>query len=484
MADHRNFEPEILTNSAEQFLASDYSPEALLPLHFQLRDEVFLCKQYEDAWGKDHINGLICWRNCTLTSDPIGKVAWKFYKYYRAPFEELLVKEDPYDEEYMQTVERLRTEQLERLRAEHGTDGIISLLAYMEDDSAWGVFLSSRLNEREYSLVAHRTSEIGEKDILAGLLSCGELSRATEIFITLPERMQEVVLKRLNRSGIEDWLTSPKMKQIYWQHRWMIDYDEQTYQSLLKYNPGGLLMWIYRCIEQQEMDIQKVFEVLYLINKNKCNIDASLLPMIIRKVDNQFYSDEWAELCVNLYYNGFLKHEYGYFPQCMSRYFFRNPDKLLEKIRGDDALYFEFQWHYRLPSEAFFDIGQLLHWTDVMINASDSDADKVTLVGSILGKAPDGDDGIFPIETVRKLLKIKKNEELTTAVARGKINSLGLRDVEDGKKEREKSDIYKMQARAMEIDYPQTSVILRILANFYERESKRDQISSEIEPLQ
>ena len=83
-----------------------------------------------------------------------------------------------------------------------------------------------------------------------------------------------------------------------------------------------------------------------------------------------------------------------------------------------------------------------------MINASDSDADKVTLVGSILGKAPDGDDGIFPIETVRKLLKIKKNEELTTAVARGKINSLGLRDVEDGKKEREKSDIYKMQARA------------------------------------
>lgn len=25
--------------------------------------------------------------------------------------------------------------------------------------------------------------------------------------------------------------------------------------------------------------------------------------MIIRKVDNQFYSDEWAELCVNLYYN-------------------------------------------------------------------------------------------------------------------------------------------------------------------------------------
>ena len=32
------------------------------------------------------------------------------------------------------TEKRLRTEQLERLRAEHGTDGIISLLAYMEDE--------------------------------------------------------------------------------------------------------------------------------------------------------------------------------------------------------------------------------------------------------------------------------------------------------------------------------------------------------------
>ena len=85
---------------------------------------------------------------------------------------------------------------------------------------------------------------------------------------------------------------------------------------------------------------------------------------------------------------------------------------------------------------------------------------------------------------MRKLLKIKKNEELTTAVARGKINSLGFRDVEDGKKEREKSDIYKMQARAMEIDYPQTSVILRILAKFDERETNRVQISSYIEPVQ
>ena len=159
------------------------------------------------------------------------------------------------------------------------------------------------------------------------------------------------------------------------------------------------------------MDVQKIFEVLYLINKNGCNVDASLLPMIIRKVDNQFYSDEWAELCVNLYYNGFLKHEYGYFPQCMSRYFFRNPDKLLEKIRGDDALYFEFQWHYRLPSEAFSDIDQLLHWADILINAFDSDADTVCLIGSILGKSPNGNDGIFPTETVRGLLEIKKNGE-------------------------------------------------------------------------
>ena len=63
----------------------------------------------------------------------------------------------------MQTVERLRTEQLERLRAEHGTDGIIRLLAYTEDDSAWGAFLSFRLNEREYSLIAHRASEIEKR---------------------------------------------------------------------------------------------------------------------------------------------------------------------------------------------------------------------------------------------------------------------------------------------------------------------------------
>ena len=222
----------------------------------------------------------------------------------------------------------------------------------------------------------------------------------------------------------------------------------------------------------------------YSINKNGCNIDAPLLPTIIRKVDKQFYSDEWAELCVNLYCSGLLKHEYDYFPQCMSQYFFRNPDKLLEKIREDNKLYFDFQWHYRLPSEAFSDIEQLLRWTDILINASNTDKSTIYLVGSILGKSPDGIDGIFPHGAVRRLLEIKKNERLTNAVACGKINSLGAKIVEDGKKEKEKADIYKMQAKEMEIDYPQTSVILRILADFYERGSKMDQISSEIEPLQ
>ena len=484
LAEHRNFEPEILTNSAEQFRASDYSPEVLLPLHFQLRDEVFLCKQYEDAWGKDHISGLVCWCNCTLTSDPIGKEAWKFYKYYRTPFEELLVKEDPFDEEYMQIVERLRTEQFERIRAEHGIDGILKLLAYMEDDSAWGAFLSSHLNGQEYSLFTHKANEIGKNNILTGLLSSGDLSLATEMFITLPKQIQEFVLERVTRSDIDDWLTSPKMNQTYWQYRRMLEYDEWAYQNLLKCNPGGLLMWIYRCLASQEADIKKIFEVFYSINKNGCVIDASLLSTIIRKVDKQFYSDEWAELCVSLYCNGFLKHEYGYFPQCMRQYFFRNPNKILENSRGDNNLISGFQYHYRLPGEAFSDITQLLHWTDVLINASDSDADAVHLTGFILGKSPNGSDGIFPNETVRKLLEIKKDEKLTNAVASGKINSLGFRNVEDGKKEKEKSDTYKIQAREMEIDYPQTLVILRILANFYERASQKDQISSEIGPLQ
>ena len=213
-------------------------------------------------------------------------------------------------------------------------------------------------------------------------------------------------------------------------------------------------------------------------------MDAAVLPTIVREVDKQFYSDDWAELCTSLYCNGVLKHEYGRFPQCMSQYFFHNPGELLKNIRDNNAQYSNFQWHYRLPSEAYSDIDRLLHWVDTLVNASSPDMDTIYLVGSILGKSPDGNDGIFPIETVRRLLEIEKDEKLTNAVASGKINSLGIRDVMDGKKEKEKADAYKIQAREIEIDYPQTSVILRILEKFYEREFKRDQISSEIVPLQ
>ena len=67
-------------------------------------------------------------------------------------------------------------------------------------------------------------------------------------------------------------------------------------------------------------------------------------------------------------------------------------------------------------------------------------------------------------------------------MAFGWLNSRGARFVQDGLNESKKEQQYREYARNMELEYPQTAVVLSIIADDFHWEAKHDQLESELFP--
>lgn len=102
------------------------------------------------------------------------------------------------------------------------------------------------------------------------------------------------------------------------------------------------------------------------------------------------------------------------------------------------------------------------------------------MLGSILGKAPNGSDGIFPHEVVRVVLESYREYRLNHHVMIGKLNSRGARYIEDGTYEINCSKKLREDAKLLEVTYPESAQLLRWLSDDYVAEGKRDHLFSEI----
>lgn len=327
----------------------------------------------------------------------------------------------------------------------------------------------------DYLLFAHEAISIGKENVLVGLLNNGELKLATLVFQTLPEEMQDSIIVYITRSDIDEWLTSEKLEHLFWGHYTMGQYDDRLYQKLLRYNPSGILLWLYRDIKRRMLNMKMVLEIFNALTDVEYVADFHALSLIVHEVDEQHYSDEWAQVCLRLYCNGLLKREYDSFPMCLRRYFFRKPFELLEIIKNSK---YRIDFHYfKLPEEAFSNRSMLFEWVKTIADIGEGGK---RFVGEVLGKAPMASDDIFPHEAVREVLERADDVELTRAVASGKSTAVSFRSVCDGRAEYKKALAYREQARRIEIDYPQSAEILRILAKYYEEMSRTDRVYSEL----
>lgn len=116
-----------------------------------------------------------------------------------------------------------------------------------------------------------------------------------------------------------------------------------------------------------------------------------------------------------------------------------------------------------------------------------SEADRADIgdeqIGAVLSASPDGEDGIWPAKPVREVIERIGSTSIESGIHTGVINSRGItsRGVYDGgEQERELATKYRAWAKECLRDWPRTSRVLRSLAETYEREARRHDVSAEI----
>lgn len=472
---------EVIADSVNMLAENDFTPEQKLPIIFLLKNHIYSIKKYALDERSRWIEPFEKMLDKLVTQDPVSKEGWRFYKYEQAPFQELCVdRKDNYFETINQ-IKTIREKKFAHIREEFGSGAITLIANCMEDSRAWGVFLGENLAQSEINAITMSVRGSDRTQILAGMVSTFDYSVATMILNSLAEEELEAVLPLIQRDDISDWLKSEELRRLYWESKQLTEYNDQAYHCLLKYNPCGILP-IFINLDRDEETERRLQEVLLAIIDNGNYTDSGLLTHIIQQYDAMHYTDEWAELCIKLYDSGVFRGVYGYYPSCIKTYFFRHPEKIVERFQTDTFLYMRlFCNQYALPVEAYENKSAFFAWSDFLYEKAIEDS-HFSALGSILGRSIPGADGIFPHEFVREALEKYSNIELTRDVAIGWFNSRGARFVTDGLAEKKTADQYHSYARSLELEYPQTSKLLRMIADDYGREAKRDQQYSETFP--
>lgn len=107
-------------------------------------------------------------------------------------------------------------------------------------------------------------------------------------------------------------------------------------------------------------------------------------------------------------------------------------------------------------------------------------------IAEILSRAPADSDGAWPHTAVRNLIEGLSNELIDRHIEMGLYNSRGVvsRGLTDGgRQERELFDKYKKMSEAVRTKWPRTGAMLRSIASSYDRDAKREDISTELRDL-
>ena len=348
----------------------------------------------------------------------------------------------------------------------------------MEDIDCFGVILGKYLLEDEVSVIASYTHRIKKTNLLAGLISTITHEKAIAVFNSLPKDIQNSLLPYLSRDDISVFLHSPKEEELYWRTKRMLQYNEDAFECLLKYNPCGALP-IFLNTDAPDA---KLFEVIKAIISSGYVSDPNLLHVVIRHM-NSYYSDEWGALCLELFETKGAYEINRYYPSCIGVYLFRHPEIIIERLKQSKDAFSFFYAYYTLPDEAFTDRLSFSVWMRYLYQNVADKPFLMTIIGAILGRSGVGSDGFFPHDFIRSELEKYSDNRLTIDVAIGRMNNSGCRTVNDGSKEKQKEDIYRRHARTLELDYPQTAYVLNMIADNYQHASRRDRLYAESFPV-
>ena len=472
---------EVWDNSAELLASIDLSSEQIMPLIFYLKNLIYRLAKEKNTDNSQLIHSLNHCLDCLMTEDPISREGWRFFHYHQTPFLEL--QEDSKAEywEQKEQAKKIREEIFCDIREKYGIPTLIGLINCMEDDTRWGTFIGENMTDEEIMIVAQAIDVNEKNQLIAGIIDYADLPVAAKMYELYSNEEKKLIVPFLYRDDIDSWLDTPELEYLYWRTKRITEYDERAYHYLLKHNPCGILSMLHKKTNDASAFKQLIEVVRTIISQNSCT-DPGLLKYIVKQFDKEFYTDEWAELCLELLDKSIFHSYYDFYPNCIKTYYFNHPERIIEWFQSDFiSAVKHFDYHYSLPNEAFANQDAFMMWSDYIYEKAIASS-LISTLGYIFGRCGKGCDDIFPHEFVRIALEKYSNDELTKATASGCLNSLGVRTVTDGYYEAKTAETFRGYARSMELNYPQTAKVLQIIADDYGSDSKMDRHYAEAFP--
>lgn len=357
-----------------------------------------------------------------------------------------------------------------------------TIIDLMEDSLNWGLLLANS----DYSSCALELSKYavskGKYKIISGLIDGLDLENAKQL-LEMPQEIMEVVISHITRQDILPFITDKELLKAFWSNQTMYEYSPFMFEQLLEYNPSGLLFFFYSNCKEITDVTNNVVRVLKALITTKCTIDLSLLNELIQKIDKLgFYSEEYAESCIELLASYKMHSE---IPDCIKEYYYRHPDKLNE-LMTDETAYWNILSYYQLPSRSQESIENITRFFDaiLLIDTSEGKYKAYSLFGVLLGS-------LLKSVSIDKFIErnyISLVEQYYSNVFEKYFlmryfGFVSVRWIGDGSDQKQKGDELRKYIDRLEIQYPNTTRILRKLICQYDINAKSDYIQAETDVL-
>ncbi len=459
------FRPQDLSALANVFQASSFSQDDLVNINHLLRKKACYIESNETRQG--YKDSLSKWIKCTTTNDHILKWAWAFHNYYDCPDMSLLNCYADLDND--QTY-KFRKRILSSLNRKCTQSQISNLSCYMDNMYGWGRIINSLSDNKLVVEFCYKARELKKYSLLAGCLDCLDITTFKDYFETLDCNERKYVLPYVCRRDVLDISMTEDELIFYWSQKCMRQFSEDDYCNLLIYNPYGLL---YYCKEALENGDNIVFntinEVLCSIVdfENKWSLPnqwKDLVEEIIVRVDEVYYSQKWALMCLDLQKLNLVKNN----TEGINRYLFDNPQILLEKYKESCGFYSGFV----IPC-AHVNLSSLKDFFDFLI-----DQDKVHFASQIISRTLI-EDKEFP-SVVMDYLEENSNPDFDKEIASCIATNHGFTWAADGTNQRRKADKYMKIANSIDASHNHTKLVFMTLSKIYAQESTKEDVEGEL----
>ncbi len=356
------------------------------------------------------------------------------------------------------------------------------IIDIMEDITNWG-FLLAKSNYSSFALELSECAISKNKfKIVSGFIDGLDLKTAKQL-LEFPEEAMKAIVSDINRQDILPFIDNKEWHNIFWSKKTMFEYTPFVFEQLIKFNPNGLLPYYSYYCKDTANEIDNILQVLKALIDAKCEVNNDLLNALIRKIDEvEYYSDEYAELCMRL---SALYSHHSEFHNYLKEYYYRNPDKLYE-LMLDEKKYWDIVSYFQLPAKALDMIENMnTFFVAIFENSKDENKHKAYgLIGALLGDILKA----TPIDTFieRKypsLIEKYYSDDFESNFIRRYVGFAGFRWIGDVSDQRQKGDEINNVIGDIEIQYPHTTHILRKIVRYYYINAKSDYMKSETDKL-